>query len=199
MLPIAIKKLADTLKSLPGIGPRQAMRIAFYIAERGREALPQFADAALAMKAVLPCTQCFLLHENKDGLCHVCANPARKKSLIAIVEKATDLLSLEKARAWNGRYLVIGEIGRGGVMESETKIRLAALQKFIKDECGGAAEEIMLAVSPTAQGDLNAAMLETTLRPMAQKISRLGRGIPTGGEIEFADEETLKSALDRRS
>ncbi len=115
-----------------------------------------------------------------------------------IVEKETDLISLERPGTFTGRYLIIGELKKNGVLESFQKLRLNQFKDFITRELGGRAEEIILAMNPTTYGDLNAAMLTRELRDFSKKITRLGRGIPTGGEIEFADEDTLGQALERR-
>jgi recombination protein RecR len=198
MLPQAIKKFADAFAKLPSIGPRQAIRLAFYIAENDRTDLTNLSEALTELQKLKLCTRCFFVHETPGDLCEICANPSRLKSLIAVVEKATDLISLERASKFNGRYLVLGDLKKTGVLEPEQKKRLETLKAFIQSELGGKAEEIILAISPTAYGDLNASMLKTELEPYAKKFSRLGRGIPTGGEIEFADEETLKSSLEAR-
>ncbi len=93
----------------------------------------------------------------------------------------------------------MGELHKNGDLEPEQKLRLASLKALIKKELGGKAEEIILAVNPTVYGDLNSALLKKELEEYSNKITRLGRGIPTGGEIEFADEETLGQAIDKRS
>jgi recombination protein RecR len=116
-----------------------------------------------------------------------------------IVEKETDLLSLENAGKFTGKYLVLGEIAKTGILESWQKLRLQNLKSIIQKEMQGKAEEIILALNPTSMGDFNASALARELEPFTKKISRLGRGLPTGGEIEFADDETLGSALERRS
>lgn len=193
--PDGVKKLADALAKLPSIGPRQALRLAFYLAESDKELLHEMSTAALMLNGSKICHDCFFVHENHNGLCYICSDTSRTPSTIAIVEKATDLISLERTKKFTGRYLVLGDLKKTGVLEPEQKLRLDTLKSFIDKKLGGKSEEIILAISPTAYGDLNASMLMTELTPFTKKISRLGRGIPTGGEIEFADEETLKSAL----
>jgi recombination protein RecR len=116
-----------------------------------------------------------------------------------VVEKETDLLSLENAGKFNGRYFIIGEIPKTGILEDWQKLRLQNLKSCTQKELQGKAEEIILALNPTSTGDFNASLLARELESFAKKISRLGRGLPTGGEIEFADDETLGSALERRS
>lgn len=198
MLPEPLKQLASVLSKLPGIGPRQALRLAFYLASEDRVLMQEINSTLFLMNQVKICGSCFYPHINKSKLCSICESPARLKNTIAIVEKATDLLSLEKTKRFNGRYLVLGDLGKSGVMETEQRLRLETLKKYIYGELGGQAEEIVLAISPTSYGDLNASMLQKELAPCTKKLTRLGRGIPTGGEIEFADEETLGAAIDGR-
>ncbi|MDP1689275.1 MAG: toprim domain-containing protein [bacterium] len=195
MLPDPIKKFADVFSKLPGIGPRQALRLAFYLSSEERALMQEISFATDSMSRVKICSLCFYPHTNTDKLCAICESPARLKNIIAIVEKATDLMSLEKTKRFKGHYLVLGDLGKSGVMETEQKLRLETLKNYISKELGGKAEEIILAINPTAYGDLNASMLQKELAPHTNKLTRLGRGIPTGGEIEFADEETLSAAI----
>ncbi len=108
-------------------------------------------------------------------------------------------MSLEKSGAFGGRYFIIGDLKRGGVLDEYQKTRLIALKTGIKKMPSGICEEIILAINPTTYGDLSSAIIARELSGYTKKISRLGRGIPTGGEIEFADEETMKQAIERRT
>jgi len=197
MLPDPIKQLADALSKLPGVGPRQALRLAFYLSSEDRSLTSELSSSLLSISQVKLCSDCFYPHTN-GKLCHICSNPSRLKNLIAVVEKATDYMSLEKTKRFNGRYLILGDLGKGGIMEPEQKLRLESLKRFLSNNFDGVAEEIILALSPTSYGDLNASMLQRELSQYTIKLTRLGRGIPTGGEIEFADDETLGAALERR-
>jgi len=113
------------------------------------------------------------------------------------------LLSLENTGKFAGRYFVIGEIPKTGFLEESQKLRMQSLKNFITKEppagLGGKAEEIIFGFNPTSLGDFQASLLMKELAPFGKKISRLGRGLPTGGEIEFADDETLSSAMERRA
>ena len=102
----------------------------------------------------------------------------------------------EKTNKFKGRYFILGAIHKTGILEEWQKLRLENLKKYLRKD---QAEEIILAFNPTSQGDYNASLIAKELKPFAKKISRLGRGLPVGGEIEFADDETLGSALERRS
>ena len=201
MLPDSIKKFIEIFSSLPGIGIRQATRLAFKLINSGKNTIEETAKTVQDLKYLKICSRCFFVHQNPPtggNLCDICRNPIRNKNIIAIVEKETDLISLERTKKFKGRYLILGELTKIGVLESIQKLRLNHLKNLIKKEFGQA-EEIIIAFNPTSYGDLNFSIIAKELSPYAQKISRLGRGIPTGGEIEFADEETLASALERRS
>lgn len=192
MIPQPIKKFVEIIAKLPAIGPRQAIRTAFYLIRAGKDEIKELADAIYGLQKLKPCSQCFFVHENQDSLCPICSDKSRNKDVIAVVEKETDLLSLEQTGKFNGRYFIIGNLRKNGELDAEQKLRLKAL-KALKPK------EIILAINPTAYGDAAAFFLQQELKNDAEKITRLGRGIPTGGEIEFADEETLGSALENRN
>lgn len=197
-LPEALNKLIDQLSELPSIGPRQATRLAFYLISRGEENIRLLARDIDSLRQIKICERCFFVHQNKDNLCDICRNPARRGDVIMVVEKETDLISLEKAGHFGGRYLILGPVPKTGLLNEVQKLRLQNLKSFIQKLPGGQAEEIILAFNPTSLGDFHASLIAKELQPLAKKISRLGRGLPTGGEIEFADDETLESALERR-
>ncbi|PIU99318.1 recombination protein RecR [Candidatus Wolfebacteria bacterium CG03_land_8_20_14_0_80_36_15] len=199
MLPSPIEKFIEIFSKLPGIGPRQGTRLAFHFINAGKDKIDEAARAINNLKSLKLCSQCFAPHLNEGCLCDICKDPRRDKKFIAIIEKETDQLSLEKTKKFRGIYLILGELVKTGVLENIQKLRLNHLKSFIEKELGGQAEEIILAINPTAYGDLNALILTQELKPFAKKITRLGQGLPRGGEIEFADEETLTSAFERRS
>ena len=199
MLPSPIEKFIEIFSKLPGIGPRQGTRLAFHFINAGKNKIDETARAINNLKSLKLCSQCFAPHLNEGSLCDICKDPRRDKKFIAIIEKETDQLSLEKTKKFRGIYLILGELVKSGVLENIQKLRLNHLKSFIEKELGGQAEEIILAINPTAYGDLNALILTQELKPFAKKITRLGQGLPRGGEIEFADEETLTSAFERRS
>ena len=203
MLPKPIKNFTDVFAKLPSLGPRQATRLAFYIAKLGKEKIKEIATAITQLNDLSTCARCFRAHSDEGlagqgKLCSICSDPTRSKHLVAIVEKETDLISLENTKKFNGWYLVVGELSKLGEFNPEQKLRLNSLKSFAKKELGGKIKEIILAINPTTYGDLSAATLKKELAEYAEKITRLGRGIPTGGEIEFADEDTLSNALERR-
>ena len=197
-LPDPVQKVVDALAELPSIGPRQAVRLAFYLIGRDKDELHTLATSIDALRSIKICERCYFIHQNDGGLCDVCANPARNQRLIMVVEKETDYLSLENTKKFTGRYFIVGPVPKTGFLEVWQKARIASLKKYINEELGGAVDEIILGFSPTTLGDFQASLILKELAPLAKHMSRLGRGLPTGGEIEFADDETLGSALERR-
>ncbi|MCX6788859.1 MAG: toprim domain-containing protein [bacterium] len=198
MIPEQIKKFIEVFSRLPSIGPRLATRLAFYLLELDKTERKELEDALAKLNTLDRCPRCFFLKSENKALCDICANPNRDKSIIAIVEKETDIISLERAHRFNGHYLIIGELPDKGTLESVHKLRIQHLKSRIENELGGSVKELIIALNPTTFGDFVASIIKQDFRNLAKQITRLGRGIPTGGEIEFADEETLGSALERR-
>lgn len=200
-LPDPIKNFIHHFSKLPSIGPRQATRLAFHVIGSGKEEIEGIIQSLEGLENMSICKRCFFvfLPQNaSDKLCEICRDKKRDPKIIAIVEKETDLISIEKTNKFNGNYFITGSLQKNGVLGIEQKKRLETLKDNIKNELGGQANEIIIATNPTTYGDFNAAILSKELKDLTQKITRLGRGIPTGGEIEFADEDTLSSALERR-
>ncbi len=201
-IPEHIRKFADIFSKLPGVGPRQAIRLAFYYVYKGGGLADETIRALEDIKKIKICKNCFYIYDsslkNSDGLCDICRDSKRNMKLIAIVEKETDLISIENTRKYNGRYLILGDLRKKGVLEPDQKLKLENLKDFIKRLDGGKAEEIIIAVNPTSVGLINAKVIADEMKSYANKITRLGIGIPSGGEIEFADEDTLGEALEGR-
>lgn len=197
MLPQEVRNFIKIFSALPSIGIRQATRLAFRLIAGGKAYIDETAQAVSDLRYLKICATCFFVHRNTENLCDICKDKNRCEDVIAIVEKETDLMSIEKTGKFKGRYLVLGDLAKTGMLDSNQKLRINYLMNQIQ-KSGSKAEEIILALNPTSYGDINAASLEKELKDSAKKITRLGRGIPTGGEIEFADEETLRNALERR-
>jgi len=198
-LPEPIQNVVGELANLPSIGPRQAIRLAFYLVGEKTEDVHNLAVNINNLRKLKICKHCFFPHQNKGDLCEICGNPNRNQGIIMVVEKETDLISLENTKKFTGRYFVTGPIPKTGFLEPSQKARIESLKKTIADDLGGKAREIIFAFNPSSLGDFQATILMKELAPQSEKMSRLGRGLPTGGEIEFADDETLGSALERRS
>ncbi|MBI2591492.1 MAG: recombination protein RecR [Candidatus Brennerbacteria bacterium] len=199
MLPIPIKKFIELFSELPSIGPRQATRLAFHLIASGKNTIQEIERSLSDIKNLKNCEQCFFIATAPSNLCFFCADSKRRKDLIAIVEKPTDLLSLEKTRTFNGQYFILGDLAKAGVLETAQRLRIKNLASRMEKEFPDKNAEIIIAISPTTFGDFTAQLITQEFKPLVKKITRLGRGIPTGGEIEFADEETLRNALERRN
>ncbi len=202
-LPPPIQNVVDELSELPSIGPRQAIRLAFHLIGEGKQNIRSLAMSIAELGSIKTCERCFFIHQNDGPFCDICKNPHRAQNVVMVVEKETDLVSIENTGKFSGRYFVIGEIPKTGFLDDAQKLRLQSLKSFIEKPApaglGGRAEEIIFAFNPTSLGDLQSSLLMKELAPLAKKTSRLGRGLPTGGEIEFADDDTLGSALERRN
>jgi len=199
-LPAPLQTVVDELAELPSIGPRQAIRLAFHLISEGRQNIQGLASSIADLSKIKVCERCFFIHQNEGGRCDICKNPNRSQKVIMVVEKETDLISLENTGKFAGNYFIIGEISKTGMLDEAQKLRLASLKARLANGDGAnKAEEIILAFNPTSLGDLQASLLTKELASFTKKISRLGRGLPTGGEIEFADDETLGAAMERRS
>lgn len=195
MLPQPIRNFIEIVSKLPSIGPRLATRLAFHLINGGKNEIENLEKAVADLKKLKTCERCFFVY---TGNCPICSDKNRTRETLAIVEKETDLISLEKTGKFNGQYLVLGGLAKNGVLDPKQRLRLKNLAERIKKEFGGQIKEIIIALNPTTFGDFTSSLIGQELKPLAQKISRLAKGVPTGGEIEFADEETLGSAFEGR-
>ncbi len=198
MFPEPIRKFIDVFSRLPSIGPRMATRLAFFLMGLEKGERIRLEHALARLNTLDRCPRCFFLKNETEALCDICADPHRDPRIIAIVEKELDIVSLEKTGKFKGHYLVLGDLPEKGTLMSIHKLRLKHLEERIRNELGGKAKEIVAALSPTAFGDFVTSIVAQEFKGLAERVTRLGRGIPTGGEIEFADEDTLGSALERR-
>lgn len=198
MLPGEIQKFIETFEKIPSIGPRQATRLAFYIIKKGQHTIEELDDSIENLKKIKICPQCFFIHNKKTNLCGICSDKSRNNCEFMILEKETDLISIEKTGVYKGRYLIMGELVRSGALEQWQKHRVNILKSVIEKDCDGKAEEIIIAFNPGTYGDLNTSLISKEFKDYTKKITKLGRGIPTGGEIEFSDIDTLSSSIKRR-
>lgn len=194
-----MKELAEQLAELPSIGPRQAIRLVFYLAEEGHNSLARLSKSIEEVMAVKTCRQCFFFHMNTDGLCDICRDPGRNQKIIAVVEKETDLLAIENTKNYGGRYFIFGTLEKSGLINEVQRLRLQSFKTHIEKNLGGQAEEIIVALSPTRYGDFYSDLIKKELSPLTLRISKLAIGLPRGSEIEFADDETLGESLRGRS
>ncbi|MCK9187105.1 MAG: toprim domain-containing protein [Candidatus Colwellbacteria bacterium] len=197
-IPKLIRPFVDEFSKLPGVGPRQALRLAFYLTEKGSSAVAPLADAVAQLANLKTCPYCFSVHDQDGDLCEICNDHTRDLLTVAVVEKETDLISMENTGKYRGVYLLIGDIKKAGNLNERQKMKLDSLKSRLASTDEGKAHEIIIAFSPTTAGDISAEIIAENLRGSAKKISRLGRGIPIGGEVEFADPDTLGEAIEGR-
>lgn len=186
-------RLITELSRLPGIGPKTAQRLAFYLLGQDKQDVQRLADSLIEAKEKMSfCTICG--HLTDVDPCSICTDSSRNTSIICVVEEPSDVIALEKTREYKGRYHVLhGAISPlDGIGPEDLRIRelLARINDDIK--------EIILATDPNIEGETTALYLTKLLRPLNLKITRLARGIPVGGDLEYADEVTLIRALEGR-
>lgn len=184
------------LSKLPGIGRKTAQRLAFYLLKTQRLEVEMLAQALLALKDnVQHCSQCFNLTESDP--CALCANPKREHGLICVVEEANDVLALENTSEYRGLYHVLGGAlsPLDGIGPDDLRIR-ELLQRLQNSSAG--VSEVILATNPNTEGEATAIYLLNLIKPLGIKVSRLARGLPVGGDLEFTDEVTLSRALTGR-
>jgi recombination protein RecR len=197
-MPDPIKAFIARFARIPSVGPRLATRIAFFLSSLKPDEVDALAEAVRELSTLDTCPQCFAMKLRTLSLCDVCGDRRRNPKIIAIVERDTDRMAIEAVGTFRGHYLILGELPERGVLEPSHRARLAHLASRIRGELDGALDELVIAVGLHTFGDFATSLIREQFAPLANKITRLGRGIPTGGEIEFADEETLRAALERR-
>ncbi len=194
VLPRSVNRLINELARLPGVGPKTASRLTFYLL-RGRNELATDLAAALneLKTSTRLCSTCWNITE--EDPCPVCADPNRDANLLCVVEEPLDLVAIEKTRAFRGRYHVLhGAISPiEGIGPEDLKVA-ELLQRVEKGEF----REIIIATNVTLEGDSTALYLQRRLARAGLKLSRLARGLPMGGDLEYTDELTLSRALDGR-
>ena len=189
-----IERLMGELGRLPGIGARTAERLAFHILKASDEEAFALADAIRDVKTrIHPCGTCFNLTE--DEQCDICADPQRDKSVICVVEQPKDLLALEATGSYRGVYHVLmGRIAPLDNVEAED-LTVEALEARVR---AGGVGEVILATNPTVTGDATSLYLLSMLEPYNVKCTRLARGLPAGGQIEYASKSILTDAINER-
>jgi len=194
--PAALEQLIDSLHCLPGVGPKSAQRMAYYLLQRDRQGASNLALALdNALQVVGHCKLCNTFSE--QPICPLCESSQRDNSVLCVVEMPTDLMMLENTRAYSGMYFVL--MGRLSPLDGIGPKEIH-LDKLIKRAQDGIVQEVILATNYTVEGDATAHYISELLRTRGIKVSRIARGMPMGGEIEYVDSGTLaQSMLERRS
>lgn len=192
--PAPLARLIDELRALPGIGPKSAQRIAFHLL-KGTPADAERLSAAIRdlLSSVRTCSVCNAVTDAE--VCATCRDPARSDRVICVVEEPHNLVAVERTRDFRGRYHVLhGSLSPlSGVGPDELKI-----QGLLERVRGGGVEEVILATSPTVEGEATAVYLARLLRPLGVKVTRIAVGVPVGSDLEWADEVTMAKALEGR-
>lgn len=191
----AVQELIDELGRLPGIGPKSAQRIAFHMLEADREDMLRLADAIRTVKdKVRLCSVCFNVSE--DEVCSLCRDGRREGSQICVVEESQDVMAMERTRAFQGRYHVLGGAINPIAGVGPEQLHVRELLTRLQDE---AVQEVILATDPNLEGEATATYLGRLLGATGIRVTRLASGLPVGGDLEYADEITLGRALEGRT
>ena len=190
----AIEDLTGELSRLPGIGRKTALRLTYHLLKQPTEQSRRLADALLALaERVRPCARCFNLTE--DELCAICRDPRRDAALICAVEEAADIGAIERAGEYRGQYHVLG--GRLSPLDGVTPDDLT-IPQLIQRVAGGEVREVILATNPSLEGEATALYVQRQLAAYSLSVTRIARGLPVGGDLEYADGVTIAQALTAR-
>lgn len=193
-IPHALERLIREFTKLPGIGPKTAERLVYYLLKQPKEELTSFADSlAQAKDEVVVCNQCYRFTDQTP--CPICADKHRDHSILCVVAESQNIPVIEKTQAFKGLYHVLG--GLISPLEGITpdKIKTAELEQKIK---ANGIKEIILALNPDLDGETTSLYLAKIIKPFGIKVTRLARGLPMGADLEYADEITLESAITGR-
>ena len=184
----------EELSKLPGIGKKTALRLALFILKSNKESVDQFIKSLSELKSKLRlCSRCFNLAE--DELCQVCMSQKRDKSIICVVEEASDVIAIERTNEYNGLYHVLGGVlsPLSGIGPESLKIK-ELINRFNSENI----KEVLLAINPDTEGETTTLYLGKLIKPLGIRVTRIARGLPIGGDLEFADEATIGRAVNGR-
>jgi recombination protein RecR len=196
ILPQSIQSLINSLERLPGIGPKSASRLAFYLLRATDDVSDDLALALANLKKNTAfCQECFNITEAGRERCEICESSKRDIGVICVVEEALDVLALERTGGFQGKYHVLQGVLSPieGIGPDDLKIK-----PLVARVARGGVKEIILATNPSMEGDATALYLRQQLEPLGVRVTRLARGLPMGGDLEYADQNTLLRALSGR-
>ncbi|MFA6559579.1 MAG: recombination mediator RecR [Candidatus Obscuribacterales bacterium] len=189
-----LARLIEEFQKFPGVGPKSAQRMAFFLLNMSAEDVAKLAEVVVdAKNKVKHCSKCF--HLSADDPCEICTNEKRDSSIICVVADSRDVIALEKTREYRGYYHVLSGLispleGRG---PEQLRIR-----ELINRAHGDGAKEVILAINPTIEGDATVLYISSFLKPLSIKVTRIAFGLPMGSDLEYADEITLTRAMEGR-
>ncbi len=193
LAPEPIQRLINAFARLPGIGPKTASRLTFFLLRGSAEDADELSEALAELRGgIAYCEECFNLTVAGRTRCEICASPEREAGLICVVEDPLDVLALERTGGLQGRYHVL----HGALSPIEgigpDDLRIGELLARVR---AGGVQEVLLATNPSLEGDATAMYLQAQLQPLGVRVTRLARGLPVGGDLEYADQNTLLRAL----
>ena len=192
--PEAVARLIEALQKLPGVGPKSAQRMTFFLLKRPADEVGELSAALTALKTrIVHCSRCFNVTE--EDPCRICGDPARDARSLCVVEEPNDLLAVERTGEFKGRYHVLmGALSPlDGVGPEDIRVR-----ELLHRLDGEGLDEVILATNPSVEGEATAIYLAKLLKPLGLRVTRIARGLPVGGDLEYADEVTLSKALEGR-
>jgi recombination protein RecR len=195
-VPRAVERLIDAFARLPGVGPKTASRLTYYLLRVPKEESLELADALRALREETTfCSQCFNITNRGMDPCAVCRDESRTSNVICVVEEPLDVLAIERTGRFTGRYHVL----HGAIAPVEgigpEDLRIEELVQRVQSE---SIEELILATNPTLEGEATVMYIKRRLEGLAIRLTRLARGLPSGGDLEYADSNTLSQALEGR-
>jgi recombination protein RecR len=192
--PEPVARLIEALQKLPGVGPKSAQRMTFFLLKRPADEVGELSAALTALKTrIVHCSRCFNVTE--EDPCRICGDPARDARSLCVVEEPNDLLAVERTGEFKGRYHVLmGALSPlDGVGPEDIRVR-----ELLHRLDGEGLDEVILATNPSVEGEATAIYLAKLLKPLGLRVTRIARGLPVGGDLEYADEVTLSKALEGR-
>ena len=192
-IPGPVQNLIDAFSRLPGIGPKSASRLTFFLLKAPESLSTELAGALEALKSETShCRQCFNITLAGQEVCEICASSDRSDETICVVEEPLDVLAIERTGGYQGKYHVLMGVLSPIEGIGPDQIKMFPLLERLKN---GLTKEVIVATNPSMEGDATALYLQQRIAPMGIKVTRLARGLPVGGDIEYADQSTLQRAL----
>ncbi len=195
-IPEPVQDLITAFSRLPGIGPKTASRLTFFLLRGSEDLSLQLADALIKLKSGTGfCEVCFNITTAGQKVCEICANPHRDEAVVCVVEEPLDVLALERTGGYEGRYHVLHGVLSPieGIGPDQLKIR-----PLLDRVRAGKVREVIIATNPSMEGDATALYLRQQIAPLDVRVTRLARGLPMGGDLEYADQNTILRALSGR-
>ncbi len=205
-LPKSLERAINEFSKLPGVGPKSAQRLVFYLLKREPVELDMFSESITKLKdGVIFCSQCHMMADNE--ICSICSNSQRDHTLVCVVEESMDALAIDNSGTYQGVFHILGGVLNPMEGIGPDKLNIRSLESRIKNPSAAKAmagrqeseiKEVIIATNPTLEGETTAFHLAKILKDTGVKVTRIARGLPMGGDLEYADEVTLSRAMEGR-